>query len=651
MPPGILPHNSRKVHIQSIAKSRPRERLAEDLISLKEQLRQAQDREQKLQVGKRRVEGELHAVRCNLNKAEEILRQRSRGSSPNKMLSSFGQSPEHSSLVRSLKEQNIKLREARDQLELELARMKRSTRLTKMSELESEVSICHEEIHRQKAISEFLFNRLDEAEQATQAAASMAADVARNIDDAAAGLSSSPVMSNKSLPRTMEIVQNAHRILIQHANSLKARLPMGVSFQELEGDESALSKPSKAPVQVLKFLRTHMSRMESALLGLPGGQLTPSRPPSATATPRNSRSRPSSAHKKPIKNTKDIADTIRIHVKDTISSLEDYHCDGAVANRQIQNLIGALDGLRQEFANAVERSSGVDSRVENLGNIDVSFNRPSHLPDAKQGMRSVETQSSGPPHLGVVHIPSEPFSIERDRPCGLAALEPIDGPGSGNKKQHSTAKTTGGEHVPEERDSQELVTAQSIDHPPLPPKRSISVAESCEAGQEVEFYADEVCSAYSEFLEETDRGLPDTTIKSAPNQDDPSATNEPEKPESCEDEYEDDLEEYDSEVQQIDVSAVSMDSGVSELIQGERKNRSIAVVDVIANREAIEAQESEEEIACAEPSTSDTQTEGRRMRASWSSVTSSQVIDEIVDELQRELSEAEAECMSGSDSH
>lgn len=79
----VMPNN-RKVHVQSIAKSWGRERLAEDIVNLKNQIHEASDREQKLQVCKRRLEAEVQALQSNLNKAEEILHKKTCTSSPNK---------------------------------------------------------------------------------------------------------------------------------------------------------------------------------------------------------------------------------------------------------------------------------------------------------------------------------------------------------------------------------------------------------------------------------------------------------------------------------------------------------------------------------------------------------------------------------------
>lgn len=86
---GCIPQASRRIHVQSIAKSRGREQLAEEVVSLKEQLQQAQDREQKLQVSKRRADSEIQSLRSNLSKAEDILRNRSHSSSPNRLVPLF----------------------------------------------------------------------------------------------------------------------------------------------------------------------------------------------------------------------------------------------------------------------------------------------------------------------------------------------------------------------------------------------------------------------------------------------------------------------------------------------------------------------------------------------------------------------------------
>lgn len=59
-----------------------------------------------------------------------------------------------SALTRSLKERNAELVRSRDQLQTELAKLRMSSRVTRISELETEVAVCHEEIQRQKAISE-----------------------------------------------------------------------------------------------------------------------------------------------------------------------------------------------------------------------------------------------------------------------------------------------------------------------------------------------------------------------------------------------------------------------------------------------------------------------------------------------------------------
>lgn len=138
-------------------------------------------------------------------------------------------------------------------------------------------------------VIQFLFHRLREAEKATDAAADIAARVARDMDTCNAGMknyhradesvSGSYTVSKwildvslgclvdipsskKGLDKTMEVLQNAHQVLIQQANALKARLPIGSTFEQLEGLKGSIGRPTKAPVQILKYLRAHLSRSD-----------------------------------------------------------------------------------------------------------------------------------------------------------------------------------------------------------------------------------------------------------------------------------------------------------------------------------------------------------------------------------------------------
>lgn len=70
------------------------------------------------------------------------------------MLTCFNQSPEQTSLVRSLKIQNRELTQTRNELEAELIKLRKSARMTRINELESQNLISQDEINHQKAISE-----------------------------------------------------------------------------------------------------------------------------------------------------------------------------------------------------------------------------------------------------------------------------------------------------------------------------------------------------------------------------------------------------------------------------------------------------------------------------------------------------------------
>ncbi len=78
----MLSDASRKVHVQAMVRNKRPEVLAEDVVSLKEQLIKAREDAKIAQVATRRLEAELMKSRQSLLKSEEVIHNKERIMSP-----------------------------------------------------------------------------------------------------------------------------------------------------------------------------------------------------------------------------------------------------------------------------------------------------------------------------------------------------------------------------------------------------------------------------------------------------------------------------------------------------------------------------------------------------------------------------------------
>lgn len=144
----VLSDSSRKLHVQSLARNRQPESLAEDVIQLKEMLIKSKEDTKIAQVQARRLEAELLKSRSSLLKSEEVIHNKERMTSATQGISQLYRSPDTTHLVGNLKEQNRELRVARDTMADELQSIRKSTKATRMAELQSEVFTTQIEMER-----------------------------------------------------------------------------------------------------------------------------------------------------------------------------------------------------------------------------------------------------------------------------------------------------------------------------------------------------------------------------------------------------------------------------------------------------------------------------------------------------------------------
>lgn len=95
----------KRIHVQSLAASKGREQLAEDVVALREQLTRAKDEARLAKVEARKTEAELSRTRQGLMRSEELLNNKERVMSPTVGISQLYRSPDTTHLVQALKDQ------------------------------------------------------------------------------------------------------------------------------------------------------------------------------------------------------------------------------------------------------------------------------------------------------------------------------------------------------------------------------------------------------------------------------------------------------------------------------------------------------------------------------------------------------------------
>ena len=101
---------SKKVHVQSLARNKRPEALAEDVVNLKQELNRAKDEAKLALTEKRRLEAELVKAKQSLLKSEELMNNKERTMGSTTGISQLYRSPDTTHLVGNLKEQNKDLR-------------------------------------------------------------------------------------------------------------------------------------------------------------------------------------------------------------------------------------------------------------------------------------------------------------------------------------------------------------------------------------------------------------------------------------------------------------------------------------------------------------------------------------------------------------
>jgi hypothetical protein len=98
------------VHVQSLARNKRPEALAEDVVNLKQELNRAKDEAKLALTEKRRLEAELVKAKQSLLKSEELMNNKERVMGSTTGISQLYRSPDTTHLVGNLKEQNKDLR-------------------------------------------------------------------------------------------------------------------------------------------------------------------------------------------------------------------------------------------------------------------------------------------------------------------------------------------------------------------------------------------------------------------------------------------------------------------------------------------------------------------------------------------------------------
>eukprot|EP00798_Chlamydomonas_sp_ICE-L_P002709 gene2709-12578_t len=220
----VMPNSQRK-HILPMAHHRAPEELAFEVYTLKQQVSSLVEDNKLANTDRRRLENALVQMRGNVSKAEELLNNRERATSPNKGLSQMYRSPDTSALIPALKDKNRQLQAENKALLEEMMSAKSSVRSTKVTEIQVELDTYRDELVRQGQINGELLMRLQQAEEAAAASAEEA------------------------------------RLLVPGHCDLD-------SFTQ-----AAEAKPISAGAPaVLRYLRSHMKKLQYELRGTPGGE-------------------------------------------------------------------------------------------------------------------------------------------------------------------------------------------------------------------------------------------------------------------------------------------------------------------------------------------------------------------------------------------
>ena len=281
----------KKVHVQSLARNKRPEALAEDVVNLKQELNRAKDEAKLALTEKRRLEAEVVKLKQSLLKSEELMNNKERVMGSTTGISQLYRSPDTTHLVGNLKEQNKELRAARDALASEMVSLQKSTRSTRAAELQAEVFALQEEMDRLNRINQIMSERLAMADQMAREAAIQADDARRALDDfivigapiatdenGQPRLAANSSVSQAGVRKTLKAMLQAHKLLMSQAELIRTVFHPGMSLAEFTEKARARSNTAGAP-DVLNFLRNHAMKLQGELMGQPGAVAPPSPEP------------------------------------------------------------------------------------------------------------------------------------------------------------------------------------------------------------------------------------------------------------------------------------------------------------------------------------------------------------------------------------
>ena len=159
--------------------------------------------------------------------------------------------------------------------------------------------------------------RLAAAEDAAQQAASEAQAAYRTLQEHLTGgvvpegptrLAPTNPIAGGSVRKTLQVMHQSHKALMNQAQLLRSVFPPGMSMSELTEKARQRSNTAGAP-EVLNFLRNHLNKLVSELSGQPGAPLagssgagaSPAPPPgNKVPSPRPDRHRPEAEEASPL---------------------------------------------------------------------------------------------------------------------------------------------------------------------------------------------------------------------------------------------------------------------------------------------------------------------------------------------------------------
>ncbi|GFR47757.1 hypothetical protein Agub_g9522 [Astrephomene gubernaculifera] len=298
--------------------SKERESMEDEIRKLRGTVTGLREQNKVLRTERQRLEEDLGRARNTLVKAEELLNAREKALSPTMGLTQMYRTPETTALVAKLKEQVKTLRAEKERFKGDLEQLLKSTKATRVAEVQAEAYACFQELARQQEMTAIMKSRMEVAEAHAAAAerkAKAAEALAREFTEQGSSLPPPPLrlapgntLAAGRVQKTMIALQQAHRVLLSQAALLKAVFPPGLRMEEFAA--RAAQKPVQAGgPEVLRYLRHHVKQMDFEMLGLPGDRglreesslagLAAAASPTSPKTAKPARTTPRSASRQP----------------------------------------------------------------------------------------------------------------------------------------------------------------------------------------------------------------------------------------------------------------------------------------------------------------------------------------------------------------